>query len=304
MPNARSLLLVMLALTLSGVTACNCEGEASDGSDNPPADDDDDTPIGDDDDDGTGGGDDDDDGGVADNPDGSTGSGDDGGTETDAGDSFVAGDGGVALCGGVACACNNGLDDDGDGAIDGNDPECTGPGDDDEDTFGTGIPGDNRDPNCQDCFFDGNSGSGDDKCRYATSCLTDGTPTSGSGSCATCEASLICIENCRPLVPDGCDCFGCCEVTKNDGSAVFVVLGSDCSLETIDDCQTCMQSTECVNECGRCELCPGKDPEDLPDDCGGEATCDDEGATPCESTPDCPADRYCSLGCCIPSPLN
>src|SRR5687767_2487028 len=43
------------------------------------------------------------------------------------------------------CACSDGLDNDDDGAIDVDDPECTGPTDNDEETFGTGIPGDNRD---------------------------------------------------------------------------------------------------------------------------------------------------------------
>ncbi len=38
------------------------------------------------------------------------------------------------------------MDNDGDGLVDGFDPECTGPFDDDEATFATGIPGDNKDP--------------------------------------------------------------------------------------------------------------------------------------------------------------
>jgi hypothetical protein len=52
-----------------------------------------------------------------------------------------------------ATQCTNGLDDDGDGLVDALDPECTGSADNDEGTFGTGIPGDNRDPMWQDCFF-------------------------------------------------------------------------------------------------------------------------------------------------------
>jgi hypothetical protein len=68
-------------------------------------------------------------------------------------------------CGAGGCACNNGLDDDGDGLIDAADPECVGAMDNDESSFATGMPGDNRDPKWQDCFFDGNSGAGDDRLR-------------------------------------------------------------------------------------------------------------------------------------------
>jgi hypothetical protein len=68
--------------------------------------------------------------------------------------------------------CSDGKDNDGDGLIDSRDPECTGPLDNDEGSFATGIPGDNVDPKWQDCFFDGNSGGGDDGCRYSTGCLT------------------------------------------------------------------------------------------------------------------------------------
>src|SRR5690606_10852040 len=83
---------------------------------------------------------------------------------------------GTVLCGSAPCACNNGIDDDGDGTIDGFDIECTGAIDDDEGSFATGIPGDNRDPKWQDCFFDGNSGHGDDRCQCPTECLTGELP--------------------------------------------------------------------------------------------------------------------------------
>ena len=118
--------------------------------------------------------------------------------------------GGADWCGTGGCICNNGLDDDGDGLIDGLDPECTGPLDNDEGTFSTGIPGDNRDPKWQDCFFDGNSGAGDDRCRYATECLY-GTLSQDDPDCETSQA---CIDYCRRLTPNGCDCFGCCTVQE------------------------------------------------------------------------------------------
>ena len=50
--------------------------------------------------------------------------------------------------------------DDDDDLADSADPECTGPLDDDEATFATGIPGDNMDECHQDCWFDGDSGAG------------------------------------------------------------------------------------------------------------------------------------------------
>src|SRR6185295_2832893 len=115
---------------------------------------------------------------------------------------------GTLLCGNHVCHCSNGIDDDGDGTIDGFDVECTGAIDDDEGSFATGIPGDNRDPKWQDCFFDGNSGAGDDRCRYPTGCLT-GELSQDAPACAVTET---CRNNCQPRTPNGCDCFGCCSV--------------------------------------------------------------------------------------------
>ena len=66
--------------------------------------------------------------------------------------------------------CSDGIDNDGDGKTDYNDPECVGPLDNDEGTYATGIPGDNIDACKQDCFFDGNSGMGDDGCMWQLKC--------------------------------------------------------------------------------------------------------------------------------------
>ncbi len=215
---------------------------------------------------------------------------------------------GQVLCSSGACACDDGIDNDGDGLVDLQDPECTGPYDDDEATFATGIPGDNKD-DCQDCFFDGNSGHGDDGCQYATECLLGGNPM-GASSCKNCETSEACYDFCRPRTPNGCDCFGCCEVHLANGDVETVVLGGTCSLDDLSACQTgCVQNGDCVNGCGRCELCLGKTVADLPADCyapaddmGGPDTppqsCDD-GEQACADTPSCPSGFYCQLGCCI-----
>jgi len=56
--------------------------------------------------------------------------------------------------------CSDGIDNGMDGKTDYDDPECVGPWDNDESSFATGIPGDNKDACKQDCFFDGNYGAG------------------------------------------------------------------------------------------------------------------------------------------------
>ena len=243
---------------------------------------------------------------------------------------------GASSSGGVPAtgttACSNGEDDDGDGSIDGFDPECTGAGDDDEGSYATGIPGDNRDPKWQDCFFDGNSGAGDDHCRYATGCLTGELDPSDKD----CSLTDACIEFCAPLAPNGCDCFGCCSVQTADGDTVDVMTASSCSLDKIDDadaCPRCEKSDACGNTCGRCELCPGKNLADLPEDCGAGSggagsggssstggstssggssssggtggpgyTCDDGEQVCGLDLPGCPIGHYCSLGCCLLQP--
>lgn len=236
----------------------------------------------------------------------------------------AGGDSGTPLPLGV---CSNGLDDDGDGLIDGFDNECTGPLDDDEGSFATGIPGDNRDPKWQDCFFDGNSGAGDDHCRYSTQCLTGTIDTTDKD----CQLAEECVTFCRPLTPNGCDCFGCCTLQDSEGQTLDVLIGDTCSFDKLSDeqaCPRCVKSTQCENTCGHCEICPGK--TELPADCapptgsggsgsgsggasGGGAgsgvggspnppsnhTCDG-GEQVC--TPDVPCDgrSYCQFGCCLP----
>jgi hypothetical protein len=237
------------------------------------------------------------------------------GTGGAAGSTGTSGSGGADWCTDGACICSNGLDDDGDGLIDGFDPECTGPLDNDEGSFSTGIPGDNRDPKWQDCFFDGNSGAGDDHCRYATECITGEYEQDHPD----CVLTQNCIDFCRRLVPNGCDCFGCCTITA-DGETLDVMIGNTCSLDNIDDetaCPRCVKSTQCNNTCGECELCPGKTVDDLPDSCtppppdGGVPDAGDGGYTPpppntcdngeivCSEDVPCPYPYFCSLGCCI-----
>ena len=251
----------------------------------------------------TGVGDGDGDGQLGDG-DGQLGDGDGQLGDGDTGDSVTVG--ASCDCGGVACQCSDGLDNDGDSPdgiqnIDGLDIECTGACDNDEGSFATGIPGDNQDPH-QDCFFDGDSGAGNDGCKDSN------------------EPSLECQNFCAPLTPNGCDCFGCCTVTLSDGGTTTVQLGGTCSdadlIEDTSACEPCTQSETCVNECGECELCPGKVLADIPESCGsdngdgdGDGDGDgsggspnfscDNGATPCTSSAECGGNGYCQTGCCV-----
>jgi hypothetical protein len=240
---------------------------------------------------------------------------------------------GQVLCGSGPCACSNGKDDDMDGVSDLADPECVSSWDNDEGSFATGIPGDNRDEACQDCFFDGNSGSGNDGCYLPTSCLSKGDNSSGHGRCSSCEQSAKCTNFCKPYTPNGCDCFGCCTVRLGDGKNVSVMLGNGCNIDgnNVTGCSACVPNDSCRNECGKCELCPGKTVADLPDECfqsppgGGDAgtssgdagtgsdagtseppppvyTCED-GATVCGAgLPSCGTGYSCEFGCCAMLP--
>jgi hypothetical protein len=176
--------------------------------------------------------------------------------------------------------CNNCLDDDNDGTIDSFDIECTSAIDDDEGSFATGIPGDNMDATWQDCFFDGNSGGGDDGCRFNTCCLTRPTdPACEAENGGPCTATQECRDNCAPLVPPNCDCFGCCTFCDGAGCVDIVVnpaIAPNCDGDVIHDpnlCPVCVKSTACGTVC--------------------------EGTTECGETQPCGTGEYCLEGCCV-----
>ena len=228
---------------------------------------------------------------------------------------YQGGDGAPGTCvpyvlaDGTSPQCSDCKDNDGDGLIDWLDPECAGPLDNDEKTFGTGIPGDNQDACKQDCFFDGNSGQGDDKCEWNLKC----DPAITSGECTydpnfkNCPPtqSAQCIKNCQKLVPNGCDCFGCCGVKLANGTTKSVRLTSTCSIADISDpvkCPPCTQQPSCANPCDTCELCIGK--TTLPPECnagdggpGTGQTCN--GGVVCNATAPCPGGTFCLTGCCV-----
>jgi hypothetical protein len=202
------------------------------------------------------------------------------------------------------------MDNDGDGAVDLDDPECTGPCDDDESSFQTGLPGDNVDCK-QDCFFDGNSGQGDDGCIWHLTCDPEnpgefiGCEYTGGNNCNNMPPNQDpgCIMFCEQFVPPGCDCFGCCEVCDENGeNCVNIFLGGaeDCALDNLDACTECTpQIDDCGNPCmpEECEVCFGQD--EPPEGCGPNE-CDN--GLPCTDNADCPTDFYCFLNCCYPPP--
>ena len=246
-------------------------------------------------------GDGDGDSGDGDSGDGDSGDGDGDSGDGDSGDGDGDGDPLMPkLCDGKVYACGDTLDNDMDGSMDLDDPECTTPCDDDEGTFKTNLPGQNVD--CKsDCYFDANSGSGDDSCEWDLKC--DPKSPGAQIGCeydpnfAMCELQTpdTCLDFCGPLVPNGCDCFGCCEI---EGQYVYLG-GAECSLETLDQCESCTFTADCINPCepDTCELCFPGDPQQLPPECE-EPNCPD-GVTPCLAESDCGAEQFCQTGCCV-----
>jgi hypothetical protein len=225
-------------------------------------------------------------------------------------------------CGGASRQCGNCRDDDADGSIDASDPDCLGPCDDSERDLYSGtatrVTG-----NCRtDCYFDRNAGSGDDGCGWSYRCDPlsrdpDFFPT-GSAGCAfdadepSCNPSAAevatCEQRCVPLTPNGCDCFGCCELPAHSDN--YVWLGSEspdgarCELESSLDpelCKPCTPVPTCQNFCDVCELCVGK--TELPAGCGGAPACP-PGVAACDpgTLSGCGSLEYCITGCCVPLP--
>jgi hypothetical protein len=258
-------------------------------------------------------------------------------------DGSVGGGGGgvpatTAACQGHIYECGDLVDNDNDGLVDSLDPDCLGPCDDTEDSYFGGIPGQNNAPCRQDCYFDQDTGAGNDDCYWNHQCdpLSEppGYPPSGDNKCAydssastpgtskSCDElynaqSAACESYCKPLTPNGCDCFGCCELPA--GSGKFVWLGStvdlvgSCDRDHVGDpsaCKPCTPVPSCLNGCAKCELCIGKDT--LPSDCKSDGGTTDSGtneqcpsgAQPCglEGQSPCKDGQYCITGCCITIP--
>jgi len=231
---------------------------------------------------------------------------------TGSGGSALGGAGGLAGGKLGTTQCSDGLDNDGDGKIDLQDPECVSPLDNDESSFATGIPGDNVDACKQDCFFDGNSGMGDDGCEWELKCDPSNI---GAGSAASCPydpsahncpttQSQKCIDHCQAITPNGCDCFGCCVVP---GVAHPIRLDATCTAASFADptkCPVCTQQTTCMKTCGPCQLCLGKttlDPSCTSSDGGVPTPTCEAGQVVCGTNPNlCDETTTCVTGCCVP----
>ena len=233
-----------------------------------------------------------------------------------------------AVCQSRTYQCGDCIDNDADGLTDSDDPDCLGACDNTEDSYYGGIPGQNNSPCRQDCYFDQDTGpgndscfwnhqcdplstpseyppSGDPRCRYDANAMTPGTDE----SCTSLAGAQLdaCLASCGPLTPNGCDCFGCCELPANSGS--FVWLGStdggvgSCDFDRVNDptkCRPCTPVIGCLNDCEPCEICVGKDGID-PSCAGADAPpqqCS-PGIKPCGGTNGaCPGGQYCITGCC------
>jgi hypothetical protein len=227
-------------------------------------------------------------------------------------------DGGMcyfASCARGVWACGDCMDNDGDGLIDDDDPDCLGPCHNSENSFYLNIPG-SETPNCdRDCYYDNNQGSGNDHCAWASTCdplapeigCEYDVGDVGSIKCPDVQRTG-CQDFCGPLTPNGCDCFGCCYIEFATMSAT-VFLGTrdstgtpTCALDNPDGCAPCTQAQNCVNTCEDCELCLGRDPSDIPASCAdmGVRMCPFAPNQPCglPGDPDCAPGYRCVTGCC------
>jgi hypothetical protein len=254
-----------------------------------------------------------------------------GGSGGGAGGDAGAAPGELAPCGDKIYACGDLVDNDGDDLVDNQDPDCLGACDDTEDHYHPQLPGWTGDACRVDCFWDGGNGPGNDDCYWDHRCdplaVAPDFPPEGA-ACAydanyqipggpDCAEALgrqspTCHEVCAPLTPNGCDCFGCCELPA--GSGLHVWLGSydedkvpTCALGVVGDealCRPCTPVPACANDCDTCEYCVGKTV--LPPECG------DPGSDPqcppelqrCGGSgqPGCPPGSYCITGCCVALP--
>ncbi|MBN2340320.1 MAG: hypothetical protein JXX29_22835 [Deltaproteobacteria bacterium] len=230
----------------------------------------------------------------------------------------------VTTCQGHIYQCGDCLDNDGDGNIDSRDTNCLGPCDNNESGYNMEIPGGNNQPCMQECYYDQDGGSGNDDCHWDHRCdPLQPEEVSGCaylGGCPACDCdgwldfqSQACLDFCGPLTPNGCDCFGCCQLGGTDEWRFLGTPG--CSVDNIESCDLCTPVGSCLNDCGRCELCLGK--TTIPDDCftGWDTDIDSDPTNDDTDTPDyrcaanvqpcglesdlpCPNGQYCITGCC------
>lgn len=234
----------------------------------------------------------------------------------------------VAECAGSVWACGDCIDNDSDGKIDAADDNCLGPCDNNEAGFDIDIPGANVNACTQECYFDNNSGGGNDGCVWDHRCDTfqpqelspacTYTKTIATDECNgwLADQTTQCLDVCIPIVPNGCDCFGCCQI---GGTGDYLFIGTPgCTIENIENCDKCTPVPSCINTCGKCELCLGK--TTIPDSCFTDTDSDSDttvdtdtdnircaaGVAACglPTDPACPVGKYCITGCCTSVLIN
>jgi hypothetical protein len=256
-----------------------------------------------------------------DDGDGGTGGSDDGGGGGGDGDGGIDAPPFSGMCTANdpdAPQCSNCIDDDNDMRIDGFDPECSGPLDRLEDSFATGIPGDNIDATMQDCFFDGNSGAGNDGCNQHVCCLLQAANETQCAMLAPdadeskyeipecykpfgmTDVPTKCQMNCGKLTPPGCDCFGCCTICDAGGCRDVITnpaTSPNCNDMNITDngpdgmdntgdepCKRCQKTdcgmTDCAYDGVSCTPCPGQ--------CDANGTCNPPLPSSCGGMTTCP----------------
>jgi hypothetical protein len=233
----------------------------------------------------------------------------------------------IATCHGKIYECGDCIDNDGDGLIDVADPSCWGPCDNNEEGWKGEIPGQQDNPTCERmaCYWDGNSGHGESKCLWSHACdplepmgceydPNAHFPEPQVNNCGSlfAEQPEGCEEYCGPYTPNGCDCFGCCEVHVG-GSVHTVYVGTEdrggggtCNVSTADDsdkCHPCTPVEACFKACNPddCQICIGQ--TEIPEGCD-EAKCPDgvQSCNPQNGHADCPETWSCITGCCWPPP--
>jgi len=244
-------------------------------------------------------------------------------------------------CAGKLLECGDCADNDGDGLVDWRDPECLGPCDNTEGPALIAGVGGNTGSSCGvDCYFDYGNGPGNDDCHWDHRCdpLEPEVPTCpfdqqmvGGKECPAAQ-SKQCLDFCLPFTPNGCDCFGCCTFPALAGKGAggadgYVWIGAfddkkngTCTLKDVADpkkCPPCTPVQDCLNPCGKCEVCVGK-PMPPPEcfnkpDAGsgsGDATvpppqCEGD-KQPCglPGQAPCSPGYYCISGCCVKADIS
>ena len=243
---------------------------------------------------GTGGG-----GGVS--GDGAAGSANGSGTGATAGTGGYNPDGGISQCQGHVYECGDLLDNDNDGLIDQYDPDCLGPCDNTEASYFGGIPGQNNAPCKMDCYFDQDTGPGNDDCYWNHECdpldVAPAYPPEGLDKATSRIASTTRRPRARlrpPRAPSSSTSKALCVSATAGRSRRTVVTASaaascpraaantsgsarpsmvwgaatSTSLMIRTSASRVRRCKACLNGCGHCELCIGK--ETLPDDCSTE----------------------------------